>query len=285
MRKQGKIAFWFLLPFLSVFVLFRLGPSIAGLIVGFTKWDIIGGAQFVGLANFKQLGGDPYFLISLQNTLAFLLLTVPPLVICGLLLAVLLNLPIKGRNLVRTIVFSPYVIMPAVIGIIWNWIFDNNFGILNYYLGWIGIKPVEWLTSEKWALLSVSIVTVWSMIGYNMILYLAGLQGVDPELYEAAHIDGASNFHILTRITFPMLQPVTSIIVTLTLIYTVQIFDQIYVMTSGGPGTATLTLVQYMYGQAFQYYNLGYGSAIGCIILLFLTLLVIIQSKLIKSEV
>ncbi len=285
MKKQGKIAFWFLLPFLFVFTLFRLGPSIAGLIVGFTKWDIIGGAHFVGLANFRQLGMDPYFLVSLKNTLFFLLWSAPPLVIFGLFLAILINQKMKGRNVARIIIFSPYVIMPAVIGIIWNWIYDNNFGIINYYLSLINIRPIQWLTSETWALFSVAIVTVWSMIGYNMILYLAGLQGIDNEFYEAARIDGANTFQIFTRITFPMLRPVTSIIITLTLIYTVQVFDQIYVMTSGGPGTATLTLVQYMYGQAFQNYNLGYGSAIGCTILIFLIFLVFIQSKLIKSEV
>jgi len=310
MRKKGKIAFWFLLPFLIVFILFRLGPSIAGIFIGFTQWDFTGGVKFAGIANFQNLLKDGYFGISVKNTLCFLLITVPSLVILGLLFAALLNKKIKGRNLGRTIIFSPYVIMPAAVGIIWNWIFDNNFGIFNYYLGIIGIKPIEWLTSGKWALFSVSIVTVWSLVGYNMILYLAGLQGINNELYEAAKIDGANGFQtfikltvpmlrpvtsiIITlangfqtfiKLTVPMLRPVTSIIITLTLINTVQIFDQIYVMTGGGPGTATLTMVQYMYNEAFQNFNLGYGSAIGFMILLFLIILVTIQSKFLKSEV
>ena len=220
----------------------------------------------------------------MKNTFLFLLLTAPPLVLFSLLFAVLLNQGIKGKNLVRTIIFSPYVIMPAVIGIIWNWLYDNNFGIINYYLRLIGLRPVEWLTSANWALFAVSIVTVWSLVGYNMILYLAGLQGIDNGLYEAARIDGANGFQMFIKLTVPMLAPVTSMIVTLTLINTVQIFDQIYVMTSGGPGTATLTLVQYMYGQAFQNFTLGYGSSIGFVILLILTGLVLFQSKVIKVE-
>ncbi len=285
MKRKGKVAFWFLLPFLTVFILFRLGPSIAGMFIGFTQWDFAGGVKFVGIANFQDLLKDGFFGISVQNTLCFLLLTVPSLVILGLLFATLLNKKIKGRNLGRTVIFLPYVIMPAAAGIIWNWLFDNNFGILNYYLGIIGIKPIEWLTSEKWALFSVSIVTVWSFAGYNMILYLAGLQGINNELYEAAKIDGANGFQVFARLTVPMLKPVTSMIITLTLINTVQIFDQIYVMTGGGPGTATLTMVQYMYNEAFQNFNLGYGSAIGFMILLFLIILVTIQSKLLKSEI
>ena len=285
MKRKGKIAFWFLLPFLTVFILFRLGPSIAGMFIGFTQWDFAGGVKFVGITNFQDLLKDGFFGISVQNTLCFLLLTVPSLVILGLLFATLLNKKIKGRNLGRTVIFLPYVIMPAAAGIIWNWLFDNNFGILNYYLGIIGIKPIEWLTSEKWALFSVSIVTVWSFAGYNMILYLAGLQGINNELYEAAKIDGANGFQVFARLTVPMLKPVTSMIITLTLINTVQIFDQIYVMTGGGPGTATLTMVQYIYNEAFQNFNLGYGSAIGFMILLFLIILVTIQSKLLKSEI
>ena len=284
MRKQEKVALFFLLPYLIIFVMFRLGPSIAGILVSFTKWDIIGDPQFIGLKNFLYLFQDQNFHIALKNTFLFLLLTAPPLVLFSLLFAVLLNQGIKGKNLVRTIIFSPYVIMPAVIGIIWNWLYDNNFGIINYYLRLIGLRPVEWLTSANWALFAVSIVTVWSLVGYNMILYLAGLQGIDNGLYEAARIDGANGFQMFIKLTVPMLAPVTSMIVTLTLINTVQIFDQIYVMTSGGPGTATLTLVQYMYGQAFQNFTLGYGSSIGFVILLILTGLVLFQSKVIKVE-
>jgi multiple sugar transport system permease protein len=284
MRRQGKIAAMFLLPYLLVFVVFRFGPSVAGLFVGFMKWNIVGKASFAGLNNFKKLFTDPIFFIALKNTFVFLAWTLPALVILSLLLAVLLNQKLRFRNAVRTISIIPYVLIPAVVGIIWNWLYDNNFGILNYYLKMVGIAPVEWLTNEKYALISVAIVTVWSYIGYNMILYLAGLQDISKELYEASRIDGANRFQTFTKITLPLLKPITSMIITLTLINTIQIFDQIFVMTNGGPGTATLTLVQYLYGTAFQNYNLGYGSALGIAMLVILIVLVQIQSRLFKLD-
>jgi len=284
MRRQGKIAALFLLPYLVIFVLFRFGPSVAGLFVSFTKWNIVGNAQFAGLANFKKLFNDPIFYTSLKNTFLFLLYTVPPLIVFSLLLAVLLNQKLKFRNTVRTVAIIPYVLIPAVVGVIWNWLYDNNFGILNYYLKALGFAPVEWLTNSNWALMSVAIVTVWTYLGYNMILYLAGLQDIPKDLYEASRIDGATRFQTFMRITLPMLKPITSMVITLTLINTIQIFDQIFVMTNGGPGTATLTLVQYLYGTAFQNYNLGYGSTLGVAILVILVVIVRIQSRLLKVD-
>jgi multiple sugar transport system permease protein len=284
MKRQGRIAALFLLPYLLVFVVFRFGPSVAGLFVAFMKWNIVGKATFAGLNNFTKMFHDPNFYIALKNTLMFLVMTLPPLVIFSLLLAVLLNQKLRFRNAVRTISIIPYVLIPAVVGIIWNWLYDNNFGILNYYLKAIGLAPVEWLTNEKYALFSVAIVTVWSYMGYNMILYLAGLQEISKELYEASTIDGANKVQTFFKITLPLLKPITSMIITLSLINTIQVFDQIFVMTNGGPGTATLTLVQYLYGTAFQNYNLGYGSALGIAILLLLIVMVRIQSKLLKLD-
>lgn len=284
MKSQGKVAALFLLPYLLVFLVFRFGPSVAGLFIGFMKWNIVGDAEFAGLANFKKLFNDPIFWVSLKNTLLFLLLTLPPLIVFSLLMAVLLNQKLRFRNAVRTISIIPYVLIPAVVGIIWNWLYDNNFGILNYYLKVIGLGPIEWLTSEKWALFSIALVTVWSYLGYNMILYLAGLQDISADLYEAAKIDGATGAQAFMRITLPMLKPITSMVITLTLVNTIQIFDQIFVMTNGGPGTATLTLVQYLYGTAFQNYNLGYGSVLGIATLVILIVFVQIQSRLLKLD-
>lgn len=284
MNKQGKIAALFLLPYLLIFIVFRFGPSVAGLFVGFMKWNIVGDATFAGLDNFTKLFRDPMFYTSLKNTMLFLLMALPPLVICSLLLAVLLNQKLRFRNAVRTVSIIPYVLIPAVVGIIWNWLYDNNFGILNYYLKMLGIAPIEWLTNDKYALFSVALVTVWSYMGYNMILYLAGLQDISKDLYEASTIDGANKVQTFMRITLPLLKPITSMIITLTLINTIQIFDQIFVMTNGGPGTATLTLVQYLYGTAFQNYNLGYGSALGIAIVVILIVLVQIQSRLFKLD-
>lgn len=283
-RSQWKIAAVFLLPYLAVFFVFRFGPAVAGLFIGFLDWNIVGEASFDGLNNFKKLFTDPFFRISLKNTLLFLLFSLPPLVVFSLLIAVLLNQRLRFRNAVRTMSIIPYVLIPAVVGIIWNWLYENNFGIFNYYLKTVGLRPVEWLTSEKWALISIAIVTVWSYLGYNMILYLAGLQDIPGDLYEAAKIDGANGAQMLMKITLPLLKPITSLVITLTLINTIQIFDQIFVMTNGGPGTATLTLVQYLYGTAFQNYDLGYGSVLGLATVLILIAFVRLQSKLIRLD-
>ena len=284
-KSQGKVAALFLLPYLSIFFVFRVFPSVGGLFMSLFKWNIVGDAKFNGFKNFVRLVKDPYFTISLKNTLLFFLMTLPILIIGSLLLAVLMNQKVRLTNAVRTVSIIPYVLIPAVVGIIWNWLYDNNFGILNYYLKALGFSGVEWLTNEKWALFSVAIVTVWSYLGYNMILYLAGLQDISPELYEASRIDGANGFQTFTKITLPLLMPITSMVVTLTMINVIQIFDQIFVMTNGGPGTSTLTIVQYLYSSAFQNYDIGYGSTLGVALLVILVVLIQLKSKLIKDEI
>jgi multiple sugar transport system permease protein len=284
-RSQGKVAALFLLPYLLVFFIFRVIPSVGGLVMSLFKWNIVGTAKFNGINNFTRMVKDPYFAISLKNTLLFFVMTLPVLVIGSLLIAVLMNQKARLTYAVRTVSIMPYVLIPAVVGIIWNWLYDNNFGILNYYLKSLGLSPIEWLTNENWALFSVAIVTIWSYLGYNMILYLAGLQDIPKELYEASRIDGATGFQTFTKITLPLLMPITSMIVTLTMINVIQIFDQIFVMTNGGPGTSTLTIVQYLYSSAFQNYDIGYGSTLGVALLVILVILIQIKSKLIKDDI
>jgi multiple sugar transport system permease protein len=284
-RRQGRLAFFFLAPYIIVFVLFRFGPNAAGLGLSFFKWGIIGNPVWKGLANYKRLISDPIFFVALKNTLLFLLYTVPMLLVGGLLIAVLLNNKLRFRNGVRAVAIIPYILIPAVVGVIWNWLYDTNFGILNYYLKILGLKPVEWLTGQNWALISVAIVTIWSYIGYGIVLFLAGLQGISAELYEAARIDGAGASTIFFRVTLPLLKPITSMVLTMTIINAIQVFDQIFVMTNGGPGMATLTLVQYLYGTAFQNFNLGYGATISTAMLILLVVIVSIQTRLFREKV
>ena len=283
-RKQGRVAALFLLPYMIVFTVFRLGPSIAGLFIGFMKWNIAGIPRFAGLENFKRLFTDQYFMISLWNTFKFFILTLPPLIIFSLLLALLLNQKMRFKSVGRVVSIIQFVLIPAVVGIIWTWMYDNNFGILNYYLKEMGQSKIQWLTSEKVALVSVAVVVIWTYLGYNMVLFLAGLQGIPHDLYEAAEIDGATKVQTFFKITCPLLKPVASMVITLTLVNTVQLFDQIYVMTAGGPGTSTLTMVQYLYTTAFQNYDLGYGSAIEVAILLILVVLIKLQNSILKVD-
>jgi multiple sugar transport system permease protein len=281
---QWKIAMVFLLPYLLIFSIFRFIPSVGGLVVSFFKWSLGGDPKFIGIDNYVNLAQDGSFYTSIRNTLSFFVLTVPVLVVASLLLAMLLNQKLAGRRVMRTISIIPYVLIPSIVGIMWNWMFDNNFGLLNYYIKKLGGSPVFWLTDERFALIAVSIVVVWTYIGYDMILFLAGLQGIPKETYEAAEVDGASTVQVFWHITLPLLKPVTMMVSTLTLVNVVQLFDQIYVMTNGGPGTSTLTMVQYMYTSAFTNYELGYGSAIEVVILVMLMVLITVQNRIGNRE-
>ncbi len=277
-RHGGLVTLSFLLPYAIVFFFVRLLPSLLGIGVSMFSWNIIGTPKFNGFTNFVKLFGDRHFLAALSHTLVLLAACVPLLLVISFGLAVLLNRKIGLRNAARSMIFLPYVLMPAAIGIMWKWFYDANYGLLNYYIGLAGLPAQAWLTNQSMALASICITTVWWLVGYNVVLLLAGLQGIPSDLYESANIDGASPWKAMLHITIPMLTPVISVVVTLTMINVVQAFDHIYVMTGGGPGTSTLTLVQYMYVSGFQNFKLGYGSAIGVIVLAVLMLLVILQN-------
>ncbi|MEH7438062.1 sugar ABC transporter permease [Neobacillus drentensis] len=283
-RNQWKMAILFLLPYLFLFVMFRLGPGIVGLLTSFTSWHIIGTPEWIGMDNFKSLIQDKMFYTALKNTIYFLVITAPVMIILGLGLAILLNQPIKGKTMARTIIFAPYVIMSTVVGVIWNWIYDNNVGLLNYVLSFVGIDKIEWLTNTNSAMIAISITTCWWLVGYNMILFLAGLQEIPEELYEAATVDGAGTWRKFISITLPLLQPTMFVVIMMTVINCFQVFDQVYVMTGGGPGTSTLTIVQYLYYQAFQNFNLGYGSTIGFVLFIVLIIFAILQRVLMRSK-
>jgi len=278
--KQGRLALLFLLPYVVIFGIFRLLPSIGGLGVSFFDWSLGGSPEPAGASNYSRLVTDDKFWTSLKNTFLFFVMTVPVLVVVSLVFAILVNERLRGRNVVRALSILPFVLIPAIVGIMWNWLYDNNFGLFNFYLKKVGVGPVHWLTDDRVALVAVSIVVIWTYLGYNMVLFLAGLQGINSELSEAASVDGATRWQTFRFVTLPLLRPVTMMVTTLTMINVVQLFDQIYVMTNGGPGTSTLTLVQYMYTSAFQDFDLGYGATIEVAILLLLLLLIFVQNVL-----
>ncbi len=265
----------FVLPYLTIFVVFRLAPSIAGLGVSFTNWAAVGTPRWIGLKNYQAMVRDPRLHDAVRNTFVFTLITVPLLVGLGLALAIFLNQRHRGRGVGRVAIFTPYVIMSTVVGVLWTWMLDKDFGLINVYLG----HNIPWLVSQKYALYAIVITTVWWTVGYNMVLYLAGLQDVPAELYEAARIDGANSWRLFRHITLPLLAPTTFLVLMLTLINSFQIFDLVFVMTSGGPGTSTLTLVQYVYTTAFQFRKFGYGSAVAVLLFAILVVLAIIQTR------
>jgi multiple sugar transport system permease protein len=182
------------------------------------------------------------------------------------------------------VVFTPYVVMSTVVGVIWLWIYNKDVGILNYYLSGLGIAKIPWLSTAHMAMPAVAIATIWWSVGFNMIIYLAGLQDIPVELEDAARVDGASEMGVFRHITLPLLAPTTFLVIMLTLINTFQAFGQIFVMTGGGPSLATTTLVIYLYYQAFQFFRLGYGSTIAYVILVILVILALIQRRLIPEQ-
>lgn len=274
-RRVNLTPYLFVLPYLLLFLVLRLGPSLAGLGISFTNWSAVGAPLWVGAANYRAMLVDPRLHDALLNTIWFTLLAVPLLMGLGLALAVFLNQPLRGRALGRIAVFTPYVVMPTVVGILWTWILEKDFGLLNAALG----RPIPWLVSGDWAMFGLVLAAVWSMVGYNTVLFLAGLQDIPVELYEAARIDGATPWSSFWRVTLPLLAPTTFLVLMLTIINSFQIFDLVYVMTSGGPGTSTLTLVQYVYVTAFQYYKFGYGSAVAMLMFAILLVAALVQTR------
>lgn len=265
----------FILPYLAFFIVLRLGPSIAGLAISFTDWRIVGTPNWVGISNFQAMTRDPLMKEALINTLKFTLMTVPLLIILGIGLAVFLNQQRRGRTLGRVAVYAPYVIMSTIVGVLWTWILEKDFGLLNVYMG----QKTPWLVSSAYSLYALVITTVWWTVGYNMVLFLAGLQDIPGELYEAARIDGAGKTGLFRFITLPMLAPTIFLVLLLNIINSFQVFDLVFVMTSGGPGTSSLTLVQYIYVTAFQRGKFGYGSSIAFLLFTILVAFALLQTR------
>ena len=269
--------FLFMAPYLVVFFLFLLLPALSGVFISFTDWEILGTPNWVGSDNFEYIFGDRMFWLAMSNTLAFTLLTVIPMVVGGLLFAVLFNEKLRGRVVARTVIFLPYAVMVTIVGILWRWIYDKNFGLANYYLGEINIEPVSWLTSPHVALIAVAITTVWWQIGTNTIIYLAGLQEIPEDFYEAAKVDGATALQRFLFITVPSLRLIHIFVIPLSVISSMRVFGQVLVMTQGGPIGSTYTLVQHLYSVGWINFRQGEAAAIGVMLFVITFLLTVMQ--------
>lgn len=273
--RSNIVGYSFILPNLIGYTIFVFIPVIFSFVLSVMKWD---GSQapmeFVGLANFQQIFNDTVFVKSFFHTIQCALLTVLPTLVLSLLLAVLLNHKIKGIAIFRTCLYFPYIASIVAVGAVWNMLFQPDFGPINEFLKFIGIaNPPRWVVDVDWAMIAISIVSVWKYMGYYMIVYLAALQGISGSLYEAASIDGANGFQKLLYITIPMLTPTTFFVLIMLTIQCFKVFDLVYVMTGGGPGNATKTLVNYIYEKAFTTWQLGPASA-GAIILFSVVLVI-----------
>ena len=280
-RLQRRWNFWgylFILPNFLGFLLFMLVPIIMALVFSFTNYDVISQMDFVGINNYVGLFTDDQFITSLLNTLWFAVLTVPAGVILALLLAVLFNRQIPGIGAFRTLTFIPVITSMVAVSLVWSMLYEDNAGLLNTLLGYVGLGPVHWLTDTNIAMISIAIMSVWKGLGYNMTIFLAGLQGVPGELYEAATIDGATARQKFMKITVPMIAPTTYFVTLMALIGSLQVFDQVWIMTQGGPVDATKTVAMYLYQYGFQFYKMGYACAAAYVLFILVFIVSLIQN-------
>lgn len=276
----------FIAPWCLGFLMFTAGPMVASLLLSFTSWTMLSPPSWVGLENFERLlGDDPLFLRSLWNTVFYVVLSVPLSTCLALGLALLLDKNVRGMSIFRTIFFLPSVTNVVAVSILWLWIFNPEFGLLNTALHAIGIEGPLWLQSETWAKPALVLMSLWG-VGGSMIIFLAALQGVPHELYEAAELDGAGSMRRFLHITLPMISPALFFSLVMGLIGGFQVFTQAFVMTGtaqpgseGGPNNATLFMVLYLYKKAFMDFKMGYASAIAWVLFFIILALTLVQRR------
>lgn len=256
----------FLLPNIFGVFSFIFFPLVIALGLSFFKWDILTPSIFLGLKNYIKIFQDITFLKVFRNTIYYVAGTVPLGIFIALIFAVALNRASRLIKLYRAIYFLPVVCSMIAVAIVWQWIYNPEFGFLNFVLSFIGIKGPKWLSSTQWAMPALIIVSIWKGLGFNIVIFLAGLQGIPDVYYEAARIDGASTWNQFWRITLPLLSSTTFFITVISVISSFQIFDQVFIMTDGGPARSTSVIVHYLYQNAFLYFKMGYASAMGCIL-------------------
>jgi ABC-type sugar transport system permease subunit len=271
MKYKWYLPFLFVAPALIGLFAFRIGPILFSLVMSFTDWNPFGGATFIGLENFQILfEADSEFYEILKNSVLFSVVFVPGVMVSALILALLVNQPLRGMGFFRTLFFTPVITSTVAIGIVWKWIFATDLGAINFILrSGLGIKnPPSWLNESAYALLIVTAVYIFKRVGYYMIIYLAGLQDIPANLKEAAAIDGANRWHVLRHVTLPLLTPTTFFILIVATMDSFKSLEIIYTITRGGPGISSTTLSYYIYQNAFQLFQLGYASSAALTLLL-----------------
>jgi len=285
LRTNKLTPYLFLLPGCVILGAFIFYPMLQAIWLSFTNYNMVSEPDFIKFDNYENLFQDELFWKTLKNTFIYLIGVVPALVIVPIFLAVLVNQKLKGIGFFRSAYYIPVVTSLVVAGIAWDWVYKEN-GLLNYVLDLLGIiaEPIPWLTSTDTAIFAVMVVTVWKGLGYYMIIYLAGLQSIPTSLYEAAQIDGANWWQQHTRITIPMLMPFVLIVTIMSSIAAMKVFEEIYIMTGGGPLHSSETLVFYIYKEAFDRLNMGYASAAGVVLFILTLIFSLINLKVMGKD-
>ncbi len=273
------------MPFLFLtlvgMVLFTHGAVLAAFFISLTRWDALTPWEWIGVSNYKDLFlQDDLFTRSMVQTGYYTLVSVPLGIVISLLAAVLVNQKLKFMTFYRTVFFLPGITSIVAVAMVWLWLYNPDFGVINWLLGKVGVDGPAWLGSTKWAMPAVIIFGIWRGLGYNMVILLAGLQGIPEVYYEAAEVDGASRSRRFWHITLPLLSPTTFFVLIISLIGSFQVFEQTYVLTQGGPAYATMTIAYYIFLQAFQWFHMGIASALSFVLFLAVMVVTVIQFAL-----
>lgn len=279
--QEAKKGYGFISPWIIGFVLFQAGPLLAVIYLSFTQYDVFTPPRWIGLRNYEQIFADRLFWQSLSNTVYIVLISVPLRLVISFLIALLLNQRIRGMGIYRAIFYIPMMVPVAATAVLWAWILNSRLGILNYFLDSAGLPAPNWLIVREWSKNAIILVTMWR-IGEPIVLYLAGLQDVPGELYEAAEVDGAGWFKKMTRITIPMMTPTIFMILVLEVIQVFQTFVWSYAMTKGGPLNSSLVYVLYIFRRAFDDFRMGYAAALSVILFLIVLVLTVILFRFSK---
>jgi multiple sugar transport system permease protein len=275
----------FITPSLVHLLVFVIGLMFASAVISLYRWDLLTPAEFVGLRNYYDLVRDPQMWNAMRNTIYFCLLTIPTGIALSLALAIAVNTKLRGMVFFRSAYFLPFIVSMVAVAVIWRWLYNFDFGLLNWLIGLVGFEKVDWLGNPATAMPAVAIMFVWKSLGWNMTLFLAGLQGIPAHLYEAAALDGANRWQQFRYITWPLLSPTTFFVTVTTLIGNFQVFDAIYLMTRGGPGKSTEVYNYYLYNQAFVFFNMGYAAAMAWVLCLILGVLIYVQFRVLGRRV
>jgi multiple sugar transport system permease protein len=278
--REAAWAYCFLAPFFIGLLLFIVGPVVAAFAISFTTWDLLSPPQWIGMENYQELMGDNLFWIALKNTVYFTAVSVPVTLLLALGLATLMNRKLRGITALRAIYFFPVTASIVAVSLLWAWMYTPDFGIINYLFSLVGLPKVDWLVDPRIAMPSVIIMSVWRGLGFNIVVFLAGLQSIPRDLYEAAQLDGAGGWDQFRQITVPLLTPTIFFATIMGLIASFQVFEQTYIMTQGGPGNATMTLVYQIFLNGFTYLRMGYASAMSFILFAILFVITIAQVRL-----
>ncbi|MFH1269845.1 MAG: sugar ABC transporter permease [Candidatus Omnitrophota bacterium] len=289
---QQRYSYLFIAPCVILFSVFVFIPVITSFFLGFTKYNVINPPQWVGLDNYRQiLFHDPRFWKALRNTGVYVLGVVPISIWISLLLAVAIDQKVRFKNFYKAIFFMPVVTSVIALSVIWKWLFaGEKYGLINYWLMKFGAEPIDWVMSPTWTLPAIMIMSIWAGLGYNMILILAGLQTIPKTFYEAAEIDGASDWYKFWHITLPLLRPTLLFVVIMSAINSFQVFEQVYVMTGGtGKGVGgvldcALSLVAYLYERGFERFDMGYASAIAYVLFGIIFIITLFNLKVVRSR-